>query len=84
MPPLPHIPEPAPVKCDAGSVVANGDFQSPREECVAATRPVQRFETFLSGPWRKIGPIQRFVHHIDKGLCIVPKKATDRVTLVFT
>jgi hypothetical protein len=50
---------------------------------VAATCPVQRFETFLSGPRRKIGPIQRFVYHIDKGLCIVRKKATYCVTLIF-
>ena len=51
---------------------------------MAATRPVQRFETFLPCPWQKIGPIKRLVDHIDKGLCIIPKEGTDRVTLVLT
>ena len=82
--PLPHVRKPAPEQRGAGAVIGNGDLQSSREECVTAACPVQRFETLLSGPWRKIGSVQCFIYHIDKGLCVVPKEVVDRVTLVFT
>ena len=49
---------------------------------MAATRLVQRFETFASGPCRKIGSIQCFVYHIDKGLCVIPNEAMDHITLI--
>ena len=51
---------------------------------MAAARPVQRFETFLSSPRRKTGHVQCFVYDIDKGLCIIPNEAMDRVTLILT
>ena len=80
--PLPYVPESAAVNRDAGSVITNGDHQGFRKECAAAARPIQQFEAFISGPWRKIGSIHFLVHHIDKCLCVVPMKATDRVTLI--
>ena len=51
--PLPHVRVPAPIQCDPGSIVANGDLHRFRKKRVEAARPVQQLEALLFGPWRK-------------------------------
>ena len=73
-----------------GSVITNGDHQGSRENFVAVTRPIQSFETFLSGSRRKVGTVQRLVggtylvYHIDGGLRAISKEAKDHINLILT
>ena len=59
--PLPHICESSPVRCGAGSVIADGNFQGSRKKCETTAHAVQRFETLLSNPRWKLGHIQGLV-----------------------
>ena len=65
MSPLPHVRKSTLIQRDGRSVVTGRYFQGSWKKCALDAYLAQQFETFLSGPWQKIGPLQCLV----RGAC---------------